>query len=71
MGFRYNTTLKVRKALELIGMEDEAVDVVRALGTRNLVVIEREKLINAHWLTERIAVLEAAAEFRSQTREKR
>lgn len=58
-------TLKVRHALELIGHEDDASATVLALGTRGLVVIEREKLMSERWLIERIKLLHQAAEIRS------
>ena len=58
-------TLKVRHALELIGHEDDATATVLALGTRGLVVIEREKLMSEAWLTERISLLHQASEIRN------
>lgn len=57
-------TGKVRHALELIGLEDAATDAVTALGIRGLVVIEREKLVDPEWLSERLEVLRTGAQMR-------
>lgn len=61
MGTHAWDTRKVKRALEVIGLEEQAHDIVSALALRDLVVIDRSKLMDIWWLEQRIGLIEDAA----------